>query len=51
MGLDQYITIRHKSTNAAYTKFNNYWNLSEEERAGKREPKRPRRRPHHWLLP
>ena len=41
MGLDQYITIRHKSTNAAYTKFNNYWNLSDEERAGKREPKDP----------
>lgn len=41
MGLDQYITIRHNSTNDAYTKFNNYWKLSEEERAGKREPKDP----------
>jgi len=41
MGLDQYITIRHKSTNDAYTNFNNYWKLSEEERAGKRQPKDP----------
>ena len=41
MGLDQYITIRHKSTNAAYAKFNNYWKLSEEERVGKRQPKDP----------
>lgn len=37
MGLNQYITIRHKSTNAAYAKFNNYWRLSDEERAGKRQ--------------
>lgn len=41
MGLNQYITIRHKSTNAAYAKFNNYWRLSDEERAGKRQPKDP----------
>lgn len=41
MGLDQYITIRHKSTNRAYKKYNDFWNLSDEERAGKEIPDEP----------
>lgn len=41
MGLDQYITIRHKSTNSAYEKWKNYWNLSEKERENVRAPKEP----------
>ena len=41
MGLDQYITIRHKSTNVAYEKWNNYWKLSDEERKNVREPNEP----------
>ena len=41
MGLDQYITIRHKSTNAAYAKWENYCKLSEEESKEVRKPKEP----------
>ena len=41
MGLDQYITIRHKSTNRSYQKYTDYWNLSEKERKGKKCPDCP----------
>ena len=41
MGLDQYITIRHKSTNSAYKKYQDYWNLSDEERANTKIPDEP----------
>ena len=41
MGLDQYITIRHKSTNNSYKKFDDYWKMDREERKGIREPKEP----------
>lgn len=41
MGLDQYITIRHKSTNNSYKRWNDYWKLSKEEREGVREPSEP----------
>lgn len=41
MGLDQYITIRHKSTNNAYKKYDEYWKMDKEERNGIREPKEP----------
>ena len=41
MGLDQYITIRHKSTNNSYKRWNDYWKMSREEREGLREPSEP----------
>ena len=41
MGLDQYITIRHKSTNNSYKRWNDYWKMSREEREGVREPNEP----------
>lgn len=41
MGLDQYITIRHKSTNNSYKRWNDYWKMSKEERKGLREPSEP----------
>ena len=41
VGLDQYITIRHKSTNSAYKKCNDFWKLPDEERAGKKIPDEP----------
>lgn len=41
MGLDQYITIRHKSTNNAYAKWEKYWKLKDSERIGIRQPKEP----------
>lgn len=41
MGLDQYITIRHKSTNRSYKKYNDFWKLSAKEREGKEIPDEP----------
>jgi hypothetical protein len=41
MGLDQYITIRHKSTNRSYKKYNDFWKLSVEEREEKKIPDEP----------
>ena len=41
MGLDQYITIRHKSTNNSYKRWNDYWKMSKEERKGRSEPSEP----------
>jgi hypothetical protein len=41
MGLDQYITIRHKSTNKSYQNYADYWKLSDEERAEKKCPDCP----------
>lgn len=41
MGLDQYITIRHKSTNKSYAKWEDYWKLEREERENLREPNEP----------
>lgn len=41
MGLDQFITIRHNSTNRAYKKYNDFWKLSDEEREGKKIPDEP----------
>lgn len=41
MGLDQYITIRHKSTNRSYQKYADHWKLSDEERAEKKCPDCP----------
>ena len=38
MGLDQYLTIRHKSTDAAIQQYNEYWNMTDEQREGLTEP-------------
>lgn len=38
MGLDQYLTIRHKSTDAAIQQYNEYWNMTAEQREGLTEP-------------
>ena len=41
MGLDQYITIRHKSTNNAYKKYEDFYKQPYEEREGKKHPDSP----------
>lgn len=41
MGLDQYLTIRHKSTSSAIQQYNEYWNMTDEQRKGLSEPNFP----------